>query len=418
MRKDMEGLIHSVPTPQAQPQTSTPQQGHHPEVPAATSTTPTADPKIATEPPPQSKDIPAGGLLVEKRAETSSLPKQEDRVAHAESALTSIMQQNALVQQLLEENRSLKKQQLALCQFQNIQIERSHPHVQHSRLKQAASCIARLSRDKQQLIEMCNRLRAQTTTAGLQEPAEPEKDSPTEKQGEQHDRLSALEQLQYQLTTQVQYLLQLSSLPCTFLDELQYALRQRLCAVSEANNPGPATRGTANPWSQGHTTTDKPENSRNKENTPPPSRPQSSVDLGLQPCTGVPRSLLSSEESLRSLKELWEKLDQALSPSLLSEGTGELSRREEAQSGGAGVQMAVHGVSAPMHIQPQTEAQQRMNPSKPSPHGTKTSRAGAPGKMSKIRNYNHIMLWEMMNSSNLKKSDELSWRRHHQGPAL
>lgn len=59
MRKDMEGLIHAVSTPQAQPQTSTP-KGHHPEAPAATSTTLTAEPQIATEPPPQSKDSPAG----------------------------------------------------------------------------------------------------------------------------------------------------------------------------------------------------------------------------------------------------------------------------------------------------------------------------------------------------------------------
>lgn len=62
------------------------------------------------------------------------------------------------------------------------------------------------------------------------------------------------------------------------------------------------------------------QSSRNKENTPPLSRSHSSMNLGLQPRTCVPRSLLSSEESLRSLKELWEKLDLALSPSVLSEG--------------------------------------------------------------------------------------------------
>lgn len=56
---------------------------------------------------------------------------------------------------------------------------------------------------------------------------------------------------------------------------------------------------------------------RSKENTPPPlSRSHSSVDLGLQPRA----ALLSSDESLRSLKELWEKLDLALSPSAPSEG--------------------------------------------------------------------------------------------------
>ncbi|XP_022621733.1 coiled-coil domain-containing protein 57-like [Seriola dumerili] len=371
MRKDMEGLSHPPPPPQAQPQTSAPQLVQHPGAAAATSITPTADTQMTTGPPPQSTDIsskvsPAGGQFAEKRPESSVVRKQEDRVTHTESALANIMEQSALVQQLQQENLYLKQRQ-ASGQCQNVQGARSHPPVVHTRLKQAASCIAHLSRDKQQLIEMCNRLRAQISTAGLQ--VEPEKDASTEKQGDQHDRLSALEQLQYQLTTQ----------------ELQYALRQRLCTVSEqllpeADNQGPATRGAANPWSQGHKTTDRPESARNKENTPPLSRSQSSVDAGLQPRSGLSRSLLSSEESLRSLKELWEKLDNALSPSVFSEGP--------AESDGAGVQIMVHGISAPIHSQSQTEVQQRMNPSKTPSHTTKTSRPGAPGKMSKIRNYN------------------------------
>ncbi|XP_023274753.1 coiled-coil domain-containing protein 57 isoform X1 [Seriola lalandi dorsalis] len=380
MRKDMEGLSHRPPPPQAQPQTSAPQLIQHTGAAAATSITPTADTQMTTGPPPQSTDIsskvsPAGGQFAEKRPESSVVRKQEDRVTHTESALANIMEQSALVQQLQLENLYLKQRQ-ASGQCQNVQGAKSPP-VMHTRLKQAASCIAHLSRDKQQLIEMCNRLRAQISTAGLQEPVEPEKDASTEKQGDQHGRLSALEQLQYQLTTQ----------------ELQYALRQRLCTVSEqllpeADNQGPAKRGAANPWSQGHKTTDRPESARNKENTPPLSRSQSSVDAGLQPRSGLSRSLLSSEESLRSLKELWEKLDNALSPSVFSEGPGELTRREEAESGGAGVQIMVHGVSAPIHSQSQTEVQQRMNPSKTPSHTTKTSRPGAPGKMSKIRNYN------------------------------
>lgn len=45
---------------------------------------------------------------------------------------------------------------------------RREPPLLRSRLKRAASCIARLSREKQQLIEMGNRLRAQVTTAGPQ----------------------------------------------------------------------------------------------------------------------------------------------------------------------------------------------------------------------------------------------------------
>ncbi|XP_071318725.1 coiled-coil domain-containing protein 57 isoform X2 [Trachinotus anak] len=381
MRKDMEGLSHPLPPPQAQPQPSPPQAVRHPGAPATTSITPAAGAQMATGPPPQATDIlskfsPTDGLFVDKCIQTSGLMKQEDRGSHTESALANIREQSALVQLLLEENLYLKQQQTS-GQFQNVQDARRHPPVLHSRLKQAASSIARLSRDKQQLIEMCNRLRAQITTAGPQEAAEPEKDSSTEKHGDQHDRLSALEQLQYQLTTQ----------------ELQYALRQTLCTVSEqllpeTNDRGPATRGAANPWSQGHITSERSESSRNKENTPPLRRSQSSVDVGPQTHSGLSRSLLSSEESLRSLKELWEKLDHTLSPSVFSEGTGELSRKEESESGGAGIQMKVHGVSAPIHSQSQTEVQQRMNPCKTPAHSSKTSRPGAPGKISKIRNYN------------------------------
>uniref|UniRef100_A0A3B4XZA2 Coiled-coil domain containing 57 n=1 Tax=Seriola lalandi dorsalis TaxID=1841481 RepID=A0A3B4XZA2_SERLL len=292
MRKDMEGLSHRPPPPQAQPQTSAPQLIQHTGAAAATSITPTADTQMTTGPPPQSTDIsskvsPAGGQFAEKRPESSVVRKQEDRVTHTESALANIMEQvlkesgnwlkliirdcllkghltsrlvgrycisccsnpvssslilsssqSALVQQLQLENLYLKQRQ-ASGQCQNVQGAKSPP-VMHTRLKQAASCIAHLSRDKQQLIEMCNRLRAQISTAGLQ--------------------------------------------------------------------------GTI---TDTHTYT----HARNKENTPPLSRSQSSVDAGLQPRSGLSRSLLSSEESLRSLKELWEKLDNALSPSVFSEGS-------------------------------------------------------------------------------------------------
>lgn len=51
--------------------------------------------------------------------------------------------------------------------FENAEGAKSNPPLLHTRLKEAAFCIARLSREKQQLIEMGNRLRAQITTAGL-----------------------------------------------------------------------------------------------------------------------------------------------------------------------------------------------------------------------------------------------------------
>uniref|UniRef100_UPI0037E78F7E coiled-coil domain-containing protein 57 n=1 Tax=Semicossyphus pulcher TaxID=241346 RepID=UPI0037E78F7E len=409
MRKDMEGLSH-LPL---HPQTSPPQPVHHPGLPAANNNT-----QMASGPPAQSTDMsskvnptdysealelevsrlkarcrhlqeqlegatgvphlaPAadkrtedlvptvpgytnikhqgqekGGRCLDKRGNTSALEKQEVRVAHAESAHTNIMEQSALVRQLQEENLRLQQQQASGLMSGGVMDKGDRPLL-HTRLKQAALCITRLSVEKQQLIKMGNRLRAQITAAGLQEAAEPQRDSSTETQGEQHDRLSALEQLQYQLTTQ----------------ELQYALRQtdRTSAeqlLPETNSRGPATKGVANPRSQGHKT---------------PSRPE--------PPSGPSRSLLSSAESLRSLKELWEKLDHGLSPSIFSEG--ELSRTEAAASGGAGVQMMMHGMSAPIHSQPPPEAKQGRNPSTTPSNSNKTRlRPGASGGISKIRNYN------------------------------
>ncbi|XP_070783698.1 coiled-coil domain-containing protein 57 [Enoplosus armatus] len=416
MRKDMEGLGHLLPHPQALPQASSPQPVQHPGVPTTTtSIAPTASTQIAadvdnytwalepevsllkarcrhlkrrlegaTRPPslapatdkPTEDLASISGLDPEDRANTSTLMKQEVRVEHTESALASITEQSALVRQLQEENQCLRRQQssglMSGDSFENVQGAKSNLPLVHTRLRQAAFCIARLSREKQQLIEVGNRLRAQIAAAGLQEP---ERDSSTEKQGDQHDRLSALEQLQYQLTTQ----------------ELQYALRQRACTFAEqllpgTNNRGPATKGAANPWSVEHKATDRPESSENKENTPPLSQTQSSLDVGPpQPPSGLSRSHLSSEESLRSLKELWEILDHGLSPSIFSEGDDELSRREVAESGGAGVQTVARGISVSIHSQPPTKVQQKRNP--PS-NTTKTSRPGAPGRISKIRNYN------------------------------
>ena len=69
-------------------------------------------------------------------------------------------------------------------------------------------------------------------------------------------------------------------------------------------------------------------------------------------------------------------------------GEGELSRREVAESGGAGVQMTVHGISAAIHSQLPTEVQQRRNPSETVSNTTKTSRPGTTGRIDKIRNYN------------------------------
>ncbi|CAK6981199.1 coiled-coil domain-containing protein 57 isoform X4 [Scomber scombrus] len=266
MRKEMEGVCHLLPHAQAKSQASSPQPVQHPVTISNTADTEIA-PGRAQSTEISSKSNPAGCLCLEKHANITALKRQEFRVAHMESAPTNIMEQNMLVQQLQDTNLYLwQQQQLASGLMsggllKKCQGTRSYPPLLHTRLKQAASHIARLSREKQQLIEMGNCLRAQITTAGLQEPMEPERDS-TEKQGDQHDQLSALEQLQYQLTTQ---------------------------------------------------------SSKNKENTSPISQSQSSLDMRPEPHSPLSRSQLPSEESLQPLKELWEILDHELCSSIYSE---------------------------------------------------------------------------------------------------
>lgn len=107
-----------------------------------------------------------------------------------------------------------------------------------------------------------------------------------------------------------------------------------------------------------------------------------------------PRTHLETHELQTRLKTpAYEKVSSVtaieIAPLLSApKGKSEPSRREMAESGDAGVQMMVHGISAPIYSQSPTAVQQRLNPSKTPPKTTKTNRPGAPGKISKIRNYN------------------------------
>ncbi|XP_047464802.1 coiled-coil domain-containing protein 57 isoform X4 [Mugil cephalus] len=373
MRKEMEGLSHNQLHHRTGTQASSALAVQHPGSSPTTSITPSAHAQMASEPQAQCTDIskvsPEGGLCQE--VNTSALIKQV-RGTQTEPVPASVTEQSALVRQLLEENLFLQQRASGLmlgAVRENIPRAKSNAPLLHTRLKKAVSCIARLSRDKQQLIEMCNCLRAQISTVGPQEPVEPVRDPSTEKPEDQHDRLSVLEQLQYQLTTQ----------------ELQYALKQRAGPVSTqpvpgTSNQGPSTKGSVN-TPRGHKAISSSESSSYKENTRPLSQTQT------QPLSALSLPRLSSEESLRSLKELWEILDNGLSQSIFSEGEGELSRKELAASGGSGVQMMVCG-SGFTHNQPSTEVQQRSNNSKTPSSSTKTSRPAVRGRMNKIRNYN------------------------------
>ncbi|XP_049615586.1 coiled-coil domain-containing protein 57 isoform X2 [Syngnathus scovelli] len=414
MRKDMEDLGHLLPHPQTKLQAVS---AKAPEAPAATSTTEA----LAKHPDISAKTIPANlsdqtqtlkqevvllkarcrhleeqlegasrpnvGTSKEFLAHTSldkphphdqlkevsclekdALRNQVGRGPHIEPGHANIRDQSTVVQQVRDEKLYLWQQQLnsalmAGAASGNVQSVKRNIALAHNRLKQAASYIARLSKEKQQLIQMGNCLRARITSAGLHEGIEQKRDSVTEEQGHPDDRLLALEQLQYKLTTQeLQYAVRQQQMPCTVAEH-----------VASSDSREPPVRGDGNLCYTGHKTTQESETSKMSDKTPTTSQQQTSLEVKTQ---------TSSEESLQSLKDIWEVLDHGLSSSIYSEGEGELSRSR------ATAEVMVTGTSAPIHSRSPAELQQKNNLSKVPSNPPKNYQHGAPGKNSRIRNYN------------------------------
>lgn len=89
--------------------------------------------------------------------------------AEACFSVTSSLFQRAQVQ---EKNQSLRQQPQCAGLMsgdvsEDLQRVRNKQPVQHIRLKQAAFCIARLIKEKQQLIDIGNHLRGMISTAGF-----------------------------------------------------------------------------------------------------------------------------------------------------------------------------------------------------------------------------------------------------------
>lgn len=225
-----------------------------------------------------------------------------------------VLNQSEMVKQLQEENLSLRKQLLLLHSSSRGSSIGDVPLLQ-SKLKQAARMISGLSQDKQQLIEMGNRLRAQLIEAGLDvprhskiilqpntpEPNLAEKDPSQPEHGIQSkSRLSTLEQLQYQLTTQ----------------ELQYAQRDQnkktaiIVRPQLSESESSDKHRTTNPWEPSV----RVQSVSSKENTPPQQN---------KPEALVRHHILSSISTDESLQKVWQMLDQGLSSSVFSPSDSE-----------------------------------------------------------------------------------------------
>ncbi|KAL0983889.1 hypothetical protein UPYG_G00134390 [Umbra pygmaea] len=310
-------------------------------------------------------------------------------------------EQSDLVRQLQEENQCLRQGQVDQGRTparagrgvpdRGIQAGKLGAplsgHALHSKLKQAVRCIARLTREKQQLIELGNRLRAQLVHAGMEgvQPApspslapvspEPGRDPATDTQDQhgpqkQPRPLSALEKLQYQLTTQ----------------ELRFAQRDQRSRAPTVVRPVSGDGGT-NPWGQGQKDTSPHEPPRTNENTRATlSQSQSSLQLDLGSRTPSSPSgplLLSSVATEGSLAELWQILERGISPSILTptescSETGDVALTRLEPGSGSQV-IGIQGCRAPV-----LERKKPVNP----PATDTVQRTKTTAKGGKIRNYN------------------------------
>ncbi|KAK2876272.1 hypothetical protein Q8A67_020368 [Cirrhinus molitorella] len=291
-----------------------------------------------------------------------------------------VLNQSEIVKQLQEENLSLRQQLLLLQSSARGGAVGDAAKLQ-SKLKQAARLISSLSQDKRQLIEMGNRLRAQLIEAGLEvprqskiilKPSDPEhslveEDPSQSEHGVQpKSRLSTLEQLQYQLTTQ----------------ELQYAQRDQNKKMPIIVHPqfseteSSDKRRTANPWEPPI----RVQSVSSKENTPPQNQSEAPIRL-----PGSSHFLLSSIGTDDSLQDVWKMLDRGLSSSAFSTSDSEdKGRAATVNRGHPDINqppvppVSVEGMKASLQ-EKKKQNQTTFAPAK------KTQPAGNKGK---IRNYN------------------------------
>ncbi|XP_062382201.1 coiled-coil domain-containing protein 57 isoform X2 [Sardina pilchardus] len=312
-------------------------------------------------------------LQMEKESNLSALKKKQVRVAFLETAVAHFLQKSHSTQteneKLLQELFSRKRWRVTMEEdkrdnhksgqdaSKGLIIEDS---TLPEKLRQAVWWMSRLSREKQQLIELGNCLRAQLTEAGLEELV------PTTKgQRQDHSHLSTLEHLQYQLTSQ----------------ELQYAQRDHgnkplpimKPSVSESQHEDKYQSCQTNQWTQDivcRKDTTSTLSSAFKSSTIPSSPWMSSVDTDC------------------SLQDVWHILEKGPSPTVLTP-TGSTDQvhpvfkpqlKEDCEEKSESTTITVFPRSQYNTSDQQRKKQARMM------HKVKTTRA--PGKTVEIRNYN------------------------------
>ncbi|KAG5854296.1 hypothetical protein ANANG_G00036300 [Anguilla anguilla] len=283
-----------------------------------------------------------------------------------------VVEQSAALRQLQEENLRLRQQLLG----QDCGERRASAPLLRSKLKQAVRCIAQLTQDRQRLIEVGNRLRSRLTDAGLDDVQQPgpvqrpvsapeSSDSAKDPTQLQPRLLSALEQLQYRLTTQ--------ALQYAQLDHHKKAARSRFSGKGTSESDS-----SINPWDQhGHTRQ--------------PITGGEQMDPGQASGMGRPSSpsqaLMSSVGTDESLGDIWQMLERGsdLSAFTARSSPDRGGEREHARGTNQGSSNQAPG--SQVRVQGTKMAvQERRKPMTSRAESAKNPRAH--GKTGKIRNYN------------------------------
>ncbi|XP_041073328.1 coiled-coil domain-containing protein 57 isoform X2 [Carcharodon carcharias] len=242
-----------------------------------------------------------------------------------------VVEQSELVKELQGEILQLR-QQLVRSQLVNSPSKQqsSTASVLQAKLKQAARYISQLSRDKLQLIEMGNRLRAElvgpkldvfqpSVTVGHSDlPAQ----SPKELAQEAQNRLSALERLQYQLTTQELQYAQLKH-----FKQVPITVQQNSSESENDQNVLSKNIGTRAQIRNSSTTVPPTGNTVNSKTKSVVSKTSQSHLLVPEPSQSQPMMhgpstqselLMSSYGADSSIQDIWQMLEGGSSPSIFT----------------------------------------------------------------------------------------------------
>ncbi|XP_066472559.1 coiled-coil domain-containing protein 57 [Tiliqua scincoides] len=329
------------------------------------------------------------------------LKKPEVRVPQEDSMGTQGLHVNPLTKRLQENSVHLRQHLFGLGAGDGpYHYTGNYAKVTQSKLKEAVRKICSLSKEKQQLLEMVNRLRAELgavskegfqdfkTSKQSQEHAFPGALCPKEFIRETKHRLLALEHLQYQLTTQ----------------ELQYAQRKQASGkcpqfveiLHKETVPNSSSCGEAEgPLNQvpleafiGNYTVDLQnyETLVSGQHQPPRNGSSNQSQQGQ----------LSSSGAYSSLQDVWQILEMGSSPSVLSPQSGngqeksqvihEDERLEDSQKKAQADYLEEKPTAALTVQGTKFDIQSKLKPNKSSYNQFRKPRTSQ--RMTKIRNYN------------------------------